>query len=156
MKSRWIILALLLAVIVAGAAALVLIPRPQTAVAPTGEGATTTPAASGSSLDDLIKVTTPAPNASVASPLMVEGQARGNWFFEATAPMALLDANGSVIAQGAITDSGDWTSGDFGAFTGSLTFPDQPAGSQGTLVLSNDNPSGNPATQKTLDIPVTF
>ena len=49
---------------------------------------------------DLIKVTEPLPNQLIASPLAVRGEARGNWYFEATFPIRLLDGNGRELAVG--------------------------------------------------------
>lgn len=40
--------------------------------------------------DDLIVLTYPLPQGKVASPLVIKGKARGNWFFEATFPVMLL------------------------------------------------------------------
>ena len=144
-------------VIVAGAAALILLPAPQTAVAPTDGVATTTQAAS---LDDLITVSSPLPHASVSSPLTVTGQARGNWYFEASAPVVLVDWDGKIIAQGHVQAQGDWMTTDYVPFTATLEFtaptssPSIP--NTGTLILKNDNPSGDPARDKALEIPVTF
>ena len=86
----------------------------------------------------------------------ISGNARGRWYFEASAPVELQDAQGNVIAQGHITAQGDWMTEDFVPFTATLTFTKQPAGSTGTLVLQNDNPSGDPARGFELDIPVKF
>lgn len=149
MKKWWALL-IVFVIIVVGALALAFVPAPPKAPV-TGTTATST-----NPLADIIVVDAPIDGAAVTSPLTMSGKARGNWYFEASAPVALLDSNGAVIAQGFITANGDWMTADFVPFTGSLTFPDQPAGSTGTLVLSNDNPSGDPTRQKTLDIPVTF
>lgn len=138
--------------IVIAAILLIVIPAPKTAVAPTDGVATTSPA----SIPDLIVVTTPLPQAKVSSPLTVSGEARGNWYFEASAPYLLKDASGAVIAQGHIDAQGDWMTTNFVPFTATLTFPSQPAGSSGTLILKNDNPSGDPSKQKELDISVQF
>jgi len=148
---RWVFLAVLLVFIIIAAAVLVLMPAPQRVSAPT----TSTQMAS-SSLDDLITVTAPTPNARVAPPLPISGEARGGWYFEASAPVELRKADGMLIAQGHITAQGDWMTANYVPFTATLSFPPQPAGSAGTLVLKNDNPSGDPANQKTLRIPVTF
>ena len=40
-------------------------------------------------ISDQIKVTKPQPNQMVESPLTIEGEARGTWFFEATFPIKL-------------------------------------------------------------------
>ncbi len=150
-------------IIVLGALALVFIPGVKEAQAPVqGSGvadglpATTTPLHAALN----IHVTSPASSSVVSSPLTITGEARGTWFFEAVAPVTLIDKNGNIIAQGHITatstEPGGWMTLDFVAFTGTLTFPPQPAGTRGYLVLSNDNPSGISAKQLTLDIPVKF
>ncbi len=138
--------------IVIAALVLVLVPAPGKVKAPTGDSVSSTPA----SLPDVITVDTPLPNASVSSPMGVTGKARGNWYFEASAPYQLKDATGQVIAQGHIDALGDWMTTDFVPFSAKITYPAQPAGSVGTLVLMNDNPSGLPENQKQLVIPVKF
>ena len=144
MKKGWfIILSLLFILIVAGAIALVVVPAPKT------------PAAA--SLNDLITVTSPLPNSTIGSTtITITGKARGNWYFEASAPVELKDASGAVIAQSHIEATSDWMTTDFVPFSATLSFPPQLAGSTGTLVLKNDNPSGDPAKQKELDIPIKF
>ena len=155
MKKWWTLVAVLLIIIVVGTVVLVVVPAP-TANAPTtgtvNQPATSTP----NTLADLIVVDSPKSGATIASPLTVTGKARGNWYFEASFPVKLKDAVGTVIAQGPAKAQGDWMTSNFVPFTITLTYPAQPAGSQGTLVLLNDNPSGDPAKQKELDIPVMF
>lgn len=160
MGRKWlIILVVLLLIIAIGLAAFVILP--QISRAPTGSEATTPngPQTGGlqakASIDDLISVSAPLPNATISSPLTISGDARGNWYFEATAPVILKDAAGVVIAHGTIRAQGDWATTDFVPFTGTLTFT-APATKTGTLVLQNDNPSGDPKNQKELDIPVQF
>jgi hypothetical protein len=104
---------------------------------------------------DLIKVTTPQPNAKVASPLTVTGQARGNWYFEASFPVKLYDANGTLLAQKPAQAQGDWMTTNFVPFTVTLTFA-KPATATGVLVLEKDNPSGLPQNDDKIEIPVTF
>ena len=107
-------------------------------------------------INDLITVHLPRLNSKISSPLTISGQARGSWYFEASAPVTLKNASGIVIASGHVTAQGDWITADFVPFTATLTFTAQPANSIGTLILKNDNPSGDPTKDKTLVIPVTF
>jgi len=156
MNTKWAIVIVLFIVIVVGVIVLVVLPA-STANAPTNTDtnpATTTPVAA--SIPDLITVASPLPKATVASPLSISGQARGTWFFEASAPVQLKNSSGTVIASAPATAQGNWMTTDFVPFTASLTFPAQTPGSTGTLVLMNDNPSGDPENQKELDIPVVF
>ncbi|MCX6819690.1 MAG: Gmad2 immunoglobulin-like domain-containing protein [Candidatus Adlerbacteria bacterium] len=159
MHTKKLILAIVLFfVIIIGLAVLAFVPS-HNAHAPTGNTqATTTPttATEPAHLADLIVVTSPLPHATVTSPLVVTGQARGNWYFEASAPVELRNAAGAVIAQGHVEAQGDWMTTEYVPFTAILTFPAQAPGSVGMLVLKNDNPSGDPAREKELDIPVHF
>ena len=106
-------------------------------------------------LEDTIIVTTPGRNQEVTSPLFIEGRARGTWFFEASAPVTLMDDNGETLAQGHVQANGDWMSEDFVDFNGEINFDPKSAGA-GTLVLRNDNPSGMPENELRLEIPVIF
>lgn len=105
---------------------------------------------------DMIQVTSPMPNASVSvsQPLVVTGRARGGWYFEASFPVKLLDSNGNVLVEHYAEAQGDWMTPDFVPFVATLTFA--TTDTSGTLVLQNDNPSGEPANAKSISIPVVF
>lgn len=111
---------------------------------------------------DLIKVVNPAPMSVVQSPLEISGQARGNWFFEASAPVALVDWDGKVLAQGTIKAQSDWMTTEFVPFTAELTFTspykagDQDTMKHGALIFKKDNPSGEPKNDDSLEIPIQF
>ena len=106
-------------------------------------------------LSNLIVVDYPRPNQIVKSPLVITGRARGYWFFEASAPVRILDKNGDVLAEKYIESIDEWMTEDFVVFSGEITF--NPAGSnKGTIILQNDNPSGLPENIKELRIPIHF
>ena len=92
----------------------------------------------------------------LSSPLTITGKAKGNWYFEASFPVELKNNANVVIATGVATAQGDWMTTNFVPFTVTLTFPPQPNGSTGTLVLKKDNPSGEPANDDQLVLPVSF
>lgn len=102
-----------------------------------------------------IVVQTPEADDVVKSPLTIKGKARGPWYFEASFPVKLLDANNVVLAQGAAQAQGDWMTTSFVPFSITLTFP-QPNTSTGTLVLQKDNPSGDPQNDDSISLPVSF
>ncbi len=106
--------------------------------------------------DDLILVAAPSDNQVLTSPVSIHGVARGNWFSEAVFPIKLVDADGNVLATGQGQATGDWMTTDFVPFTATLTYDTAPTTSCGTLILSNDNPSGDPAKDKSLEIPVNI
>lgn len=111
---------------------------------------------------DLIKVTSPIPMGVVESPLQLRGQARGNWFFEASAPVALVNWDGLIIAEGFVTAQGEWMTTDFVPFAGELTFTspykagDPDFMKRGALIFKKDNPSGLPENDDALEFTVWF
>ncbi|MDO8468181.1 MAG: Gmad2 immunoglobulin-like domain-containing protein [Candidatus Peribacter sp.] len=120
-----------------------------------GDGGSPSQSSAASSTAGDISVTEPAPNATVASPLTVKGEARGTWYFEASFPVRLLDSNGNEITAAPAQAQGDWMTEDFVPFSVTLTFSVAP-GTTGTLVLAKDNPSGDPAKAQNVRIPVKF
>ena len=104
---------------------------------------------------DLIQVDAPQAGAVVTSPLIVRGKARGTWYFEASFPVRLLDANGVELAVVPAQAQGDWMTTEFVPFVVTLTFA-PPATKTGTLILQNDNPSGLPENAKEIRIKVKF
>lgn len=105
--------------------------------------------------DNLIRLESPQTDALVQSPLTVRGQARGTWYFEATFPVKLIDANGKVLVAQAASAQSNWMTEDFVPFTSTLLFP-TPSTTTGWLILSKDNPSDLPVNADELKIPVRF
>jgi hypothetical protein len=116
-----------------------------------GTGMTTT----GISHNDMITVTSLTKNAVVKSPLTIKGEARGNWYFEASFPVKLFDVNGEQLAINPAQAKGDWMTTNYVPFEVTLTFA-TPTTNTGTLVLLKDNPSGLPEHADQLSIPVRF
>ncbi|HYE23253.1 MAG TPA: Gmad2 immunoglobulin-like domain-containing protein [Candidatus Paceibacterota bacterium] len=114
------------------------------------------PVPSEAAIEGLIEVDRPVIDQAVASPLNISGRARGYWFFEATFPIELQDAAGNVIAEHYAEAEGEWMTEEFVPYTASLTYPAQPAGSEGSLVLRRSNASGDPERDQELVIPVSF
>ena len=104
---------------------------------------------------DLIVIETPRRNQSIKSPLSIAGKARGNWFFEASFPIRLIDGNGNIISRGIATAQGEWMTVEFVPFTAHLEFG-TPGTKTGTLVLDKDNPSGLPEHADELRVPIIF
>ena len=103
----------------------------------------------------LISVESPKAGETVSSPLVITGQARGYWYFEASFPVELLDANGQRIANNIATAQDEWMTEEFVPFKAELTF-DKPTTATGSLVLHKDNPSGMPENEDSITIPVKF
>jgi len=105
--------------------------------------------------EDLIRVFTPQANEKISSPLLIQGEARGFWFFEATFPVKLLDGQGNLIAQHYAQAKGDWMTEDFVSFEAELVF-EAPTTQKGWLVLEKDNPSDLSENAEELRIPIIF
>jgi hypothetical protein len=123
----------------------------------TPETPTPTPV-SPASKDDLIVLDTPLPKATIASPLMISGKARGNWFFEASFPISLVNWDGLIIAEGYATAQGDWMTTEYVPFTATLTFttPTNTPSKRGWLILQKDNPSGEPKFDNALEVEIQY
>lgn len=114
-------------------------PAPPTAVTP--------------DMSNFIVVDAPLPNTAIKSPLLISGKARGTWYFEASFPVELLDANGKQLVIMPIQADGEWMTEDFVPFHATLSWSTSTTPT-GTLVFHRDNPSGLPEHDKELRVPV--
>lgn len=105
--------------------------------------------------NDKIIVFTPVQNELIESPYRVMGQARGGWYFEATFPIKLLDANKKEIAATTGQALSDWMTTEFVPFQSELIF-EKPKTDTGSVIFKKDNPSGDPKTDESIEIPVRF
>ena len=109
---------------------------------------------------DLVILETPLPEAQVVSPLVIKGEARGNWFFEASFPVVLTNWDGLIIAQGIAQAKSDWMTIDFVPFEATLEFQKPEFigdfSKRGFLILKKDNPSGLPEHDDSVEILVVF
>ena len=104
---------------------------------------------------DIIRINTPRPNQIINSPFVIEGEARGNWFFEGDFPIKLLDANNNVIKISFAQALDEWMVEDFVPFKAEIEFT-TPITNKGTLILEKDNPSGLPEYADELRVPIKF
>ncbi|MBP7770740.1 MAG: Gmad2 immunoglobulin-like domain-containing protein [Candidatus Pacebacteria bacterium] len=155
-KTGWTLAIISILIIVA---AIILFVLPGTGRAPTVEApATTTPVVvdENPSFGDMIVVESLDNNDTITSPLTITGKARGGWYFEASFPIEIQNASGTKIAEGPAQAQGEWMTENYVPFSATLTFPAQPAGSVGKLILHKDNPSGLPENDAMLEMPVSF
>ena len=127
-------------------------PSPEPSPGTVGESPSPSPAAEQ---EPALRVSAPLADAVVSSPLMVTGEARGGWFFEASFPVTLLDADGKPVVRGYAQAQGEWMTDQFVPFKAELTFA-VPASTTGTLVLEKANASGLPEHAAELRVPVRF
>lgn len=110
----------------------------------------------------LITVEEPQPGEVIQSPLTLRGEARGQWFFEATAPVVLTNWDGLIIAEGFITAQDEWMTTDFVPFEGTLEFGSPAATTDpdfmknGNLIFQKANASGLPEHDDAYEIRIRF
>ena len=104
------------------------------------------------SQDDIFLIS-PQPGESVTTTIPLHGFARGPWYFEATFPVEVRDANGKVIGSSQAKAQSDWMTESFVPFTAELDLKVLYNGAA-TIVLKKDNPSGDPSKDATLSFPV--
>ncbi|MBI2064781.1 MAG: hypothetical protein HYT62_01865 [Candidatus Yanofskybacteria bacterium] len=108
-----------------------------------------------SGIDNLIRLEKPEPGQLISSPLTVKGEARGYWYFEASFPVRIYDADGVELGVIPAQAQDEWMTDEFVPFEAVLRFK-KPATEAGTLVLQKDNPSGLPENDAELRIPIRF
>lgn len=104
---------------------------------------------------DLIRVTQPTSGEPVSSPLTITGEARGMWYFEASFPVRIEDADGNVLGEHYATAQGEWMTEEYVPFSSELTF-NTPTTETGMVILEKDNPSGLSENADKVEIPVQF
>ena len=107
-----------------------------------------------SNLDMPILVKNIKDNQGVTSPIHIEGKARGNWFFEATFPIELVDTDGNMLASVIARAESDWMTTDYVNFTADIEYNKSTTTSHALIILKNDNPSGLPEFDQSIFIPV--
>lgn len=104
----------------------------------------------------LMKVHVPSPNQVIESPLIVKGEARGSWYFEATFPVVLVNWDGVIIAESHAQAEGKWMTEEFVPFEATLEFETPIYGENGTLMLQRSNPSGLLEHEEAFEVSVKF
>ena len=105
---------------------------------------------------NMIVVTSPIKDNQISSPLSIVGRARGEWYFEGSFPVTLVDLYGNTIASGNVTSQGEWMTKEFVPFLGTLRFNNFIKNSKGKLILKKDNPSGDISKDLSIEIPIIF
>lgn len=105
---------------------------------------------------DLIFLTQPIAGEAISSPVIIEGKARGTWFFEASFPIVVVDWDGLIIGQGIAQAQSEWMTTDYVPFRAEVTFIKSTVKNNGWIILQKDNPSGLPQHDDTFEVPVFF
>lgn len=102
------------------------------------------------------------PGDKISSPLKISGEVRGNWFFEASFPVVLVNWDGLIIAEGLAKAKGDWMTTNFVPFETELKFikpanpTNQDYAKKGAIIFQKDNPSGLSQHDKAYELPIKF
>ncbi len=94
-------------------------------------------------------------NGKITSPVTLLGKALGTWFFEASFPVRVLDAEGNVLGTGVAEAKSDWMTTGYVPFTATITFSGATTDT-GFLEFVKDNPSGLPEHDASVRMPVRF
>lgn len=132
--------------------ALFTIPAPSPAPSATS---TSSVATSTLPLAERVIVTSPASGARVGPTFTVAGEAPGPWYFEASFPIKVVDANNNFIGQGIAQAQSDWMTVGQVPFLATVTVAPGYSG-PATLVLLKDNPSGMPENDDSVSMPVVI
>lgn len=133
---------------------------PGTATTTQNQNGATTPTSTqnGPLTSDQLKarvvVDAPKANARVPKSFTVTGKAPGPWYFEASFPIEVRSATGTVLVQKPATALTDWMTTDDVAFKVELTVTGYTG--PATLVLHRDNPSGLPENDASVSIPIVI
>jgi len=104
---------------------------------------------------DVIVVDLPYVNGIVLKDFSAMGKARGQWFFEASFPVEVLDNQGKSLASGIAQAQGDWMTTEFVLFKADIKIPESYTG-PAIIVLKKDNPSGTPENDASVSFPITI
>lgn len=99
-----------------------------------------------------VEVTSPENDESPTSPFTVEGRVPGNWSFEASFPIELVDQEGNRLAMAVAQLDGDWMTEELVPFSAVIELTDYSG--TATLILHKDNPSGLPENDDTVQVPI--
>jgi hypothetical protein len=108
------------------------------------------------SSDGHVVVSEPNSSEVVSSPVEIAGTVTGGgWFFEASFPVIVVDADETTLGQGTAHATGDWMTTGTVPFVANVTFA-KPHSANGRIVLVKDNPSGLPQNAMVFSFPVRF
>lgn len=107
---------------------------------------------------DLVRVDTPKPGSKVNNNVTVRGAARGNWYFEGSFPIRIVDAEGRVLAEGAAEAQTEWMTTDYVPFIANLQIGKVQIaeGAPLRVIILKDNPSGLPQNDDSTSFGVVY
>ncbi len=129
-------------------------------LSPAPATATTTPVVEASPaispdapLSARVVVDTPQKNSAVSQSFTISGSAPGPWYFEASFPIQIRDAENTLIGRGIAQAQGEWMTENLVPFTATVSIEGGYHG-PADMVLLRDNPSGLPENDDSVTIPI--
>lgn len=117
--------------------------------------ATSTTSVASSSSHSLISTNNLSEGDTITNGQVVTGKARGYWFFEASFPVKIYDANDNELGVNIATADTDWMTEDFVPFTVNLNFA-TPTTPTGKIRFEKDNPSGESQFDDSYEVNINF
>ncbi len=123
------------------------------------KGATGTPQSPSGTYDpnaplhDRVFVTSPEPGSTVGKTFQLKGEAPGNWYFEASFPIKVIDPEGNTLANSYGQAQSDWMTTNQVPFVGEVKIEKAYSG-PATVVIMKDNPSGLPEHDDSIDFQI--
>jgi hypothetical protein len=105
-------------------------------------------------LEARVVVDVPISGATVPRTFSVSGKAPGPWYFEASFPIEVRSAAGTLLTTVVATAQAEWMTTDDVPFTASVVV--QNYSGPATLVLHRDNASGLPEHDASVSIPIVI
>ena len=103
--------------------------------------------------EEPVRLTSPLDETSL--PLVIKGEARGYWFFEAQFPIEVVSDSGAVISTGIASADGEWMTENYVPFTavikGGVT-----ERTRAKIILRRNNPSGLEENAGQVSVPIVI
>lgn len=104
--------------------------------------------------DSLIRIYNPKLGQVIHSPVKLEGEAKGMWYFEGDFPVELIDDDSVTIAKAVASADSNWMTEKFVPFSANIEFTTDKK--SGYIVFMRDNASGLPRHDRSFYLPVHF
>ncbi len=103
--------------------------------------------------EDLIRISGLDPHKKVTNPIIIEGEARKEWFFDGTFPLRVESSDGRILGVSDAQALDEAINGDFIRFKAILHFTKGKTNS-GNLILEKNNQTGDPEKNDELRMPI--
>jgi hypothetical protein len=111
----------------------------------------------GEDVSNMIQVYNPFAGAVIVPGVSIVGKARGNWFFEASAPVSIVNEKNEVLVTFPMTAQGEWMTTNLVPFLATVPQFDTKGAQSGSIIFRNDNPGGEEEGRNyAFSLPVRF